>query len=321
MSVSVGGTASASRWREAVGSRRLRHGARALVGAAVLAAIVARVGAAPFLHGVLSLDLPTLGAAVVLVAAATAAAAWRWRVIAGGLGVGLRWPAAVGAYYTSQFVNSVLPGGVIGDVQRAVDHGRSSGGVGPAARAVAVERLVGQAVQVAIALVVLAVFGMEFAAALLPAIGAGIAVAVAAAGAAAATSARLRRVLVREAVTLRVALGPVAVWAQAVAASIIVCVCHLATFALAAAAVGASLPPVRMLTLAIVVLLAASLPFTLGGWGPREGVAGWAFAVAGLGASAGVSAATLYGVLALVSIAPGALAARIAALGRRRNRS
>jgi len=73
-----------------------------------------------------------------------------------------------------------------------------------------------------------------------------------------------------------------------------------------------------MLALGMVVLLAASIPANLGGWGPREGAAGWAFAMAGFGAAAGVSAATLYGVLAFVAIAPGAVIAQSAALVRRR---
>jgi hypothetical protein len=48
-------------------------------------------------------------------------------------------------------------------------------------------------------------------------------------------------------------------------------------------------------------------PLSLGGWGPREGVAAWAFAVAGLGASLGVTTAVVYGVLVLVASLPGAL--------------
>ena len=69
------------------------------------------------------------------------------------------------------------------------------------------------------------------------------------------------------------------------------------------------------------VLLAAAIPFNVGGWGPREGAAGWAFALAGAGAAAGVSAATLYGVLALVAVAPGAIAAWSAPVMRRRLRA
>jgi hypothetical protein len=54
-----------------------------------------------------------------------------------------------------------------------------------------------------------------------------------------------------------------------------------------------------------VVLLAAGLPTNVAGWGPREGVAAWVFAAAGLGGAAGVTTAVVYGVMALVATLPG----------------
>ncbi len=117
-----------------------------------------------------------IAATFVLSAAATAAAAWRWSIIAGRLGVGLRFPEAVGMYYRSQFLNTVLPGGVVGDVQRAVAQGRNAGNVAQAARAVVIERTVGQVVQIALAVIVLAWFGLEFEGYLLPALGIGLTV-------------------------------------------------------------------------------------------------------------------------------------------------
>lgn len=306
------------RLRDLLARPWLRAALRALVGAVVLLAIAARVGAGPFVHGLLSVDGPTVAAAIALTALATAAAAWRWRLIAGRLGVGLRWSTAVGMYYRSQFVNTVLPGGVVGDVQRAVDHGRRADRLGAAARAVALERVVGQAVQLALAVVVLAVVGMEFEGVLLPVLGVALVAVAVAVAVAALASRRVRAALAHELHEVREGLGSAAVCVQAVLTSVIVCGCHLALFAIAAVAVGAPVPPLRMLALGMVVLLAASIPANLGGWGPREGAAGWAFAMAGFGAAAGVSAATLYGVLAFVAIAPGAVIAQSAALVRRR---
>lgn len=46
---------------------------------------------------------------------------------------------------------------------------------------------------------------------------------------------------------------------------------------------------------------------SVAGWGPREGVAAWAFGMAGLGAAAGVTASVVYGVMALVATLPGAV--------------
>jgi uncharacterized membrane protein YhiD involved in acid resistance len=48
------------------------------------------------------------------------------------------------------------------------------------------------------------------------------------------------------------------------------------------------------------------IPLAIGGWGVREGAAAWAFAAAGLGAATGVTIATLYAVLMLIAVAPGA---------------
>ncbi|WP_369962086.1 lysylphosphatidylglycerol synthase transmembrane domain-containing protein [Leifsonia sp. EB34] len=308
--------------RRALGRPWVRITLRTLIPVAILIAIVARVGTGPFLRGLLSLDGPTVAAAFALTALATVAAAWRWRLIAGRLGVGLRWSTAIGAYYRSQFVNTVLPGGVVGDVQRAVDHGRRADRLGAAARAVALERLLGQAVQVTLAVVVLAVVGMEFEGVLLPALGVVLTAVVVGGAATAFASRRVRRALAHEWREVREGLGSVSVSVRAVIASVIVCACHLGTFAIAAVAVGADVPPLRLLALGMVVLIAASLPFTLGGWGPREGAAGWAFAMAGFGAAAGLSAATLYGVLAFVCFAPAALVVQSAAvLTRRRMRA
>jgi hypothetical protein len=57
--------------------------------------------------------------------------------------------------------------------------------------------------------------------------------------------------------------------------------------------------------LAVLVLLAMSLPISVAGWGPREGMAAWAFAAVGLTAAAGVATAVTYGVLVLFASLPG----------------
>ncbi|WP_370057361.1 lysylphosphatidylglycerol synthase transmembrane domain-containing protein [Leifsonia sp. EB41] len=311
-------TATSPGLRRVLSRPWLRITLRVLVPVAILVAIVARVGAGPFLHGLLSLDVPTVIAAFALTAIATVAAAWRWRLIAGRLGVGIRWSTAIGAYYRSQFVNTVLPGGVVGDVQRAVDHGRTADRMGAAARAVALERLVGQAVQLVLAVVVLGIVGMEFEGVLLPVLGVALTAVIVGGAVTASASRRVRRALAHEWREVREGLGSVSVCVKAVVASVVVCACHLGTFAIAAVAVGADVPPLRLLALGMVVLIAASIPFNLGGWGPREGAAGWAFAMAGFGAAAGVSAATLYGVLAFVCFAPAALIVQSAAVLQRR---
>jgi uncharacterized membrane protein YbhN (UPF0104 family) len=295
----------APRVRRVLASKWFRLTARLVAGVAVLIAVVAHVGTGPFLHGLLSIDVRAIGAALVLCAAATVAAAWRWRVIAGRLGADLRWPTAVGMYYQSQFLNSVLPGGVIGDVRRALTQGRSAGSVAQATRAVVIERTMGQLVQIALAVIVLAYFGLEFEGYLLSALGIALAVVVVAALAATATSIRIKSVVKRELDELAAGVGSPGAFVQVVVASIVVVVCHVSIFGIAAEAVGADVPPLRLAAIALVVLLAGSIPLNIGGWGLREGIAAWAFAVAGFGASTGVAASTLFGILAIIAVAPG----------------
>jgi hypothetical protein len=112
-------------------------------------------------------------------------------------------------------------------------------------------------------------------------------------------------------------------WPAVTVASVLVVAGHVGVFFVAAHAVG-SAPSVRiLLPLAVVVLLGAAVPANIGGWGPREGVAAWAFAAAGFGADRGVATATAFGVLVLIASLPGAavLAAnslrRTPAAGRR----
>ena len=48
------------------------------------------------------------------------------------------------------------------------------------------------------------------------------------------------------------------------------------------------------------------------GWGPREGVAAWAFGAGGLGAQQGVATAVVYGVMVFVGALPGAIVMLVA---------
>ena len=113
------------------------------------------VGAGPFLDGLRAVTWPAVAGAVTLTVLTTAYSAWRWRVVARALGAGIGLPAAMGAYYRSLFLNSVLIGGVLGDVHRGVTHGRRSGDVVTGLRAVGWELLCGQVIQALVTAVVL----------------------------------------------------------------------------------------------------------------------------------------------------------------------
>ncbi|MGU3645019.1 lysylphosphatidylglycerol synthase domain-containing protein [Microbacterium sp. C23T] len=287
---------------------RVRSWLRIAAALAVVAGTIAVVGVGPFVHGLASISPATILVAVALAAVATAAAAWRWRIVSAGFGLPLPWSEAFTSYYRSQFLNTVLPGGVVGDVHRAYVHGQHHERVDLAARAVAAERVAGQVVQVVLTLAILLPLGLASPLAPLAWIsGAIVVVAIAFVGVVAATR-RGRAALSREYRMLRPVLTRPAALCAIAAASIVVVAAHATTFVVAGIAAGAHAGADELAVVALIVLGAAAIPVNVGGWGPREAVAASAFALAGLGAGAGVAVSTAFGVLTVVAVLPGALA-------------
>jgi glycosyltransferase 2 family protein len=304
-----------------VARRRAWAGARLLGGVLILAVVVWRVGPDPFLDGLRGLGPGTLLAALAIGALTTVCSAWRWRAVAAALGVGLPLPDATAAYYRSQFLNSALPGGVVGDVHRGLRHGIDAGDLGRGLRAVFWERVAGQVVQAAVALAVLLALPSPVHAAMPAVVAAG----VAAVGVLLLTG---RGVVRHGPLRLAGALRAAAVEARGVllqppagrpvlVASLVVVGGYLGMFLLAAHAAGVHGTPQQLLPLALVVLLAAGIPLNVGGWGPREGAAAWIFSATEWGAGAGAAVATAFGVLTLVAVLPGAL---VLLAGRRQPR-
>ena len=264
--------------------RRLWRWARVGVGATIVAGLGWRLGAGPFLDGVRRVHPAALVAALAITALTTVVSAWRWRLVAAQQGVPMPLGGAVASYYRSQFLNSTLPGGVLGDVQRGLRHGTEAGSLGRGLRSVVWDRAAGQVVQVAVAGLTL----LAMTAPLRPELEVTAGVLLAALAVAALV------LLVRRA------------WAAVAVASGVVVAGHTSVFVIAARAGGPAASTRVLLPLAMLVLLAMTVPTSIGGWGPREGVAAWAFAAAGLGADQGVATATTYGVLSLVATLPGA---------------
>jgi glycosyltransferase 2 family protein len=286
-----------------------RRSVHLAVAAATLAVLVWSLGTGPFLDGLSTVDGEALVAASGLAVLTTMCCAWRWRIVARGLGVELPLGSAVAAYYRSLFLNVTLPGGVVGDVHRGIRHGRDTSDVGRGLRAVAWERSAGQVVQVVLTVAVLLVLPspvqtvvpLVAVALIATAVGAGL---VARMRPAVGRSrwTRLRGAAARD---LRDGLLARRAWPAIALASALVVAGHTATFVIAARSAGATAPLSQMLPVALLVILAAALP-NVGGWGPREGVAAWAFAAAGLGPSLGVATAVVYGVMVFVATLPGA---------------
>ena len=284
--------------------------ARLTGGAVVLAVLVWRLGTGPFMDGLRTINGWSLAAAVGIALVTTACCAWRWSIVARGLGVPVALPAAIAAYYRSQFLNATLPGGVLGDVHRGIRHGRDAGDLGRGLRAVAWERSAGQVVQLALALVVLLTLPSPVRSSMPIVAGAVVAGALVVvllarrlADDGASRWARIREIAnadVRDGVLARRS------WPGIVFASVVVVIGHTATFVIAARTAGSAASLTHLLPLAMIVLLATGVPTNIAGWGPREGVAAWAFGMAGLGADQGLSTAVVYGVLVLAASLPGA---------------
>jgi uncharacterized membrane protein YbhN (UPF0104 family) len=204
-------------------------------GGLVLLLLGQQVGAGPFREGLRAVTWPLVLAAVALTAMTTVCSAWRWRVVAQALGVKLALPAAVGAYYRSQFLNSVLPGAVLGDVHRAVAHGRHAGDLARGLRAVGYERLFGQVVQALVTAVVLLILPSP----------------------------------VRPALPYLIVGG---VWPQLTLASVLIVAGHTTTFVLAARAAGSTAPLGELVALLMLVQTAMVIPFSVGGWAPPPGL-------------------------------------------------
>jgi uncharacterized membrane protein YbhN (UPF0104 family) len=296
---------------------------RLAAGVTVLWFLGRELGAAPFEDGLRAVTWPGVVAAVTLTALTTMCSAWRWQVVARALGTDIGLPRATGAYYRSLFLNSVLPGGILGDVHRAVTQGRRAGDVAQGVRAVGWERLCGQIVQAVVTAVVLLALPSPVRPAL-PYVLAGIAGVVVCAVLVVSVAARLGRSRPARAARaiatdLRRGLLVRGVWPQLTLASVLVVVGHTATFVIAARIAGCTAPLGELIALLMVVQIAAAIPLNIGGWGPREGAAAWAFAAAGLGAANGVTVSTLYAVLMLIAVTPGAgLLLKDAARRRRR---
>jgi len=269
-----------------------------IAGAVLLVAVVWWVGTDAVGDGIRALDGPTLAVGALLGAPVTVAAAWRWRLVARGLGVDLPLGRATAACYRAQLLNTVVPGGVAGDVLRGVAAGRRAGDPARGLRSVAWERGTGQAVQAVLAVVVLLVVPSPVRATLPTVVG------VLAAGLV------LLTVGVRAWPVLRADLAGLVerrVWPGVLTASVVVVAGLVATYVVAARAVGVTAPLTALLPLALLVLLAGALPANLAGWGPREGMAAWAFAAAGLGAGQGLATAVAFGAMVVVATLPGAV--------------
>ena len=267
----------------------------------------------------LTAKLPWLLAALVAVTGQLVLSALRWQLTAAQLGLVLTRQQAVREYYLSQVVNQILPGGVLGDVGRAV-RARAQAGLVISGQAVLFERLVGQVALVLLfAAAVLGTWavpgGFDLPASLLFSIFATLAVAiltgigVAIAGpslpgksgtALAAFTANFQRAVWDREVRLRQVLF-----------SIGTVVLNIAAFAFCTAAIGVMLAPATAMVLVPLILFTMLIPITVSGWGLREGATAVLLPLAGATAAEGFAASVAFGLVVLLSALPGVVVAGV----------
>lgn len=289
---------------------RPRSWAKVVTRFAISAVLLFLIGQALDVADVLArlstLDARWIGAALVLSLLQMLLLAWRWRFTAGRLGIDLPFGAAVSEYYLGVFLNQLLPGGVSGDVSRAWRHARTPAPTGPAVRAVILERMTAQVVMTTVALAsvlyLLGWSGLQQAAAASAAIGLAMVVVRRLVGRAEPGSWRARiwadtraAVLVREALSIQLVTSLVATSS------------YIALFLMAARAIGVPTETVMLVPLVAPVLMTMLIPITVAGWGVREGAAAALWGLVGLTPEDGVAVSIAYGLLVLVSSAPGAL--------------
>jgi uncharacterized membrane protein YbhN (UPF0104 family) len=302
--------------------RSLWSWVRPLAGVGILAVLLWRLGTGPFVAGLRLIDGWALSAALGIGVLTTWACAWRWSLVAGGLGVRLPLRTAVAHCYRAIFLNATLPGGVLGDVHRAVRHGKDSGDVSRGIRAVVWERAAGTVISIVLAAAVLLAFPSPIRrylpAVLALTVGVVLVAVLLARFAPERGPARWLHGFRTAKADIRAGLLARRKWLGVVVATAVVLAGNLVTFLVAARTAGATAPLSRLVPLTLLALLAMVLPANVGGFGPREGVAAWAFAAAGLSATQGVATAMVYGALALVSTLPGAAVLIVARRASRR---
>jgi uncharacterized membrane protein YbhN (UPF0104 family) len=304
---------------------------RVLLGAMILLALVWRLGAAAFANGLRAVVNPAaVLAALGIGALTTVVSAARWCLIARRIGLALPLGTAIADVYRATFLNTVLPGGVLGDVHRAVHHGREAGDVGRGVRAVVLERAAGQVMPVlagAAVLVTQPALVQLLARATVTTPALAVIAALAALGVAVAVVALARRwwstgawrgAVGTALADARRGLLSLDTWPELVLLSAAALACHLGLFLVAARVAGSTAPTAQLLPLLVLALLAMGLPVNIGGWGPREGVAALTFGATGLGATQGLTVAVVYGALTFVTALPGAAVLLARGVGRTR---
>jgi uncharacterized membrane protein YbhN (UPF0104 family) len=224
----------------------------------------------------------------------------RWQVVAGEVDLDISYSRAVAEYYIAQLVNLVLPGGVVGDVARAV-RVRHAGDLTRAAQSVAADRIFGQAVMFAalgcgLFIALLVPGGVAW-----PAITwVGIVLGISVIGVVFVLSRGDGATARFLGLILRLFQN-----AQLLVLSLIITVLLIFGLYSCARATGTNITPQGWFTLIPLVLSAMLIPLSIGGWGWREGAAAALFPMIGASPSAGIAMGIAYGGMMMIAALPG----------------
>ncbi|MEO3999932.1 lysylphosphatidylglycerol synthase transmembrane domain-containing protein [Mesorhizobium sp. CAU 1732] len=236
--------------------------------------------------------------------------ALRWQLTARALGLPLQTAYAIREYFVAQLVNQTIPGGVVGDIARAV---RSRGGttLAIAGQAVVLERASGQIAIFAVMLSGLAFVALVPSGLSLPpnAINFGV-IAVAAILAIGLAWLAWKHIGLPQRLRLlasssRHALFGRSVRLRQVLLGLAIVACNLATFAFAARATGTALSLAAAMCIIPLILTAMLLPLSIAGWGFREGAAAVLLPFAGATPEGAVAASVAFGIVILAASLPG----------------
>lgn len=279
-----------------------------LVSLVVLVFILSLVGVSDVVARLGSADPGWILAALLACSAQIILCAFRWRITAARLGASIGIGNAIGEYYLSSAVNTTVPGGVVGDALRAV-RTRHVAGFETIAQAVVIERLAGQIALGAVLILGLAMSGrpeLQWPAA------AAICFLVVLGALGPVLHARLPDQIL-PGVVRRFGLAIKASWFDRreaivqIVLSVSIVAANLAAFSAAARATGSTIGFPDILFAVPLILAAMLIPFSVAGWGYREGAAAAVFPLIGASAAAGVSASVAFGAVILIASLPGAL--------------
>lgn len=286
---------------------------RVVVSVGAVGGLVSMLGSGAVREGLRGLPASAVvvALAVGFVGAATSAA--RWWLVARSVGRPIAFLDALARTYRATMLNSLVPGGVLGDVERVAAAARRGGR--ESASVVVVERVAGQLVVMTAATGIAladshmtgAIAGAVRSTMCLVVVGAVVLTAALYAGwtyrnGRAELVLRALSTVARQAAQIlrapRLACGVAVLSLLAMGG-------YLTLFVSAARTVDTEISTTRLVSIGALALVAMAIPVSVGGWGPREAAAAVGFGLSGLEAADGVATAVVYGLLTLVSCSPG----------------